>query len=197
MPIQVTALVFGAEEDVADAGVEVDLLINELVMLLLVVELVVLLLAVELVMLEDLVDTTLTAATEVAPMLVYVQASIPLKAELRYKARGSPLEMVMARLPDASAVKISQLSKSVYWLYAWKPVLAAVRVIVPLTPAPRLVKSEMRVQPEAPFLVTIVRIRVPDCRLGACIGAVLANCKVSGCIESRDEGVQRSFSSIS
>ena len=174
MPLHVTALdvaaaelVFELEEDVVDAGVELDLLdvvleltMDELVVLLLVVELVVLLLVVELAMLElaDVVDTTLTAATEVAavPVLVYAHASLPLKAELRYKARGSPLEMVMARLPDASAVKTSQLSKSVYLLFAEMPVLAAVRVIVPLTPAPRLVKSEIRAEPEAPLLVTTV-----------------------------------------
>lgn len=54
----------------------------------------------------------------VVPGLVYAQASLPLNPVLRYKARGSPLVMVMARLPDASATKTLQVSKSVYLLFA-------------------------------------------------------------------------------
>lgn len=83
-------------------------------------EVVVAIVAVELRLVVDVADEVVCELRLgiVVPGLVYAQASLPLNPVLRYKARGSPLVMVMARLPDASATKTLQVSKSVYLLFA-------------------------------------------------------------------------------
>ena len=90
------------------------------------------------------VGTRTGTGDETGAVFVYAQVSLPVRAEVIYRARGRPLVMEMARLPEASAKKTSQLRRSVNFVLGWIPVLAAGKTMFPLLPAPRFVNKEMR-----------------------------------------------------
>jgi hypothetical protein len=82
--------------------------------------------------------------TDTARLLVYAQTSLPVRLELGKRERGWPLEMLMIRLPDESAVNVLQLKRSVNWVLPVTPVLAAGTVTCPFPVAPELVKRVRR-----------------------------------------------------
>lgn len=90
------------------------------------------------------VGTRTGLGVETGGVFVYAQVSLPVKAEVMYRARGRPLVMEMARFPEVSAEKTSQLRRSVNLVLGWIPVFAAGKTMLPLLPAPRFVNKEMR-----------------------------------------------------